>query len=281
MNLLQHLNLQKDDLIPTKMVMHAANNKTINILGAVVVRLKTLSKNTTETRQMIYITTDTEKMFTSKEACVALGMIPKAFPAATQTEIKATTESSSLTQQTNPGTCDCPIRCQPPPLPAKLPCAPTPGNRQALEQHIKDYYRSSAFNTCPHMSGPPMNLMISDDAKPIAYHKPIPVPIYWRDEVKAGLDQDVKLGVIKPVPIGEPVSWCHRMIVCPKKTGKPRKTVDLQALNTYARRETHHTQSPFHRARSVPPYTKKTVLDAWNGYHSVPIKQEDSRRIGI
>ena len=120
-----------------------------------------------------------------------------------------------------------------------------------------------------------MNLMISDDAKPIAYHTPIPVPIYWRDEVKAGLDQDVKLGVIEPVPIGEPVSWCHRMIVCPKKTGKPRRTVDLQALNTYARRETHHTQSPFHQARSVPPYTKKTVLDAWNGYHSVPIKQED------
>ena len=101
MNLLQHLNLQKDDLIPTKMVMHAANNKTINILGAVVVRLKTLSKNATETRQMIYITTDTE-MFISREACVALGIIPKTFPAATQIEIRATTESSSLTQQTNP-----------------------------------------------------------------------------------------------------------------------------------------------------------------------------------
>ena len=117
MNLLQHLNLQKDDLTPTKMVMHAANNKTINILGAVV-RLKTLSKDATETN----IATDTEKMFISREACVALGIIPKASPAETQTEIRATTESSSLTQQTNNGTCDCPIRCQLPPLPAKLPC---------------------------------------------------------------------------------------------------------------------------------------------------------------
>ena len=39
-NLLQHLNLKVNDLIPTKMVMNAANNKVINILGAVVVRLR-------------------------------------------------------------------------------------------------------------------------------------------------------------------------------------------------------------------------------------------------
>ena len=44
------------------------------------------------------------------------------------------------------------------------------------------------------MSGPPMGLMISD-AKPVAYHAPIPVPVHWQEQVKAGLDQDVQLGV--------------------------------------------------------------------------------------
>ncbi|RLC10820.1 MAG: hypothetical protein DRI57_19865, partial [Deltaproteobacteria bacterium] len=39
--------------------------------------------------------------------------------------------------------------------------------------------------------------------------------------------------------------------------------------------EKHHTQSPFHQARSVPPGTLKTVFDAWNGYHSVPLREED------
>ena len=93
--------------------------------------------------------------------------------------------------------------------------------------------------------------------------------------MKAGLDRDVRLGVIEPVPIGEPVTWCHRMVICAKKNGKPRRTIDFQALNIHATRETHHTQSPFHQARSVPHGKKKTVFDAWNGYHSVPLHPED------
>jgi hypothetical protein len=39
----------------------------------------------------------------------------------------------------------------------------------------------------------------------------------------------------------------------------------------HATRKTHHTQSPFHQARSIPSNTKKTIFDAWNGYHSVPL----------
>ena len=125
------------------------------------------------------------------------------------------------------------------------------------------------------MDSPPMKLLVDPNAKPVAYHTPVPVPIHWRDAVKAGLDQDVRLGVIEPVPIGEPVTWCHRMVVCAKKSGQPRRTVDLQALNAHATRETHHTPSPFHQARSVPHGKTKTVFDAWNGYHSVPLCEED------
>ena len=93
--------------------------------------------------------------------------------------------------------------------------------------------------------------------------------------MKAGLDRDVRLGVIVPVPIGEPVTWCHRMVICAKKNGKPRRTIDFQPLNTHVNRETHRTQSPFHQARSVPHGKKKTVFDARNGYHSVPLHAED------
>ena len=42
-----------------------------------------------------------------------------------------------------------------------------------------------------------------------------------------------------------------------------------------ATRETHRTLSPFHQARSVPHGKKKTVFDAWNGYHSVPLHPND------
>ena len=84
-------------------------------------------------------------------------------------------------------------------------------------------------------------MMMDENATPTACHKAIPVPIHWRDQVKAALDRDVRLGVIEPVPVGEPVTWCHRMVVTAKKNGTPRRTVNLQALNRHAKRETHHT----------------------------------------
>ncbi len=65
------------------------------------------------------------------------------------------------------------------------------------------------------------------------------------------------------------------MVICAKKNGTPRRTIDFQPLNIHATRETHHTQSPFHQARSVPQGKKKTVFDAWNGYHSVPLHPDD------
>ena len=145
---------------------------------------------------------------------------------------------------------------------------------------FRHYYSSSSFNVCQHqplpkMSGPPIRLMVDPDARPVAHHTPIPVPVHWQEAVKAGLDQDVRLGILEPVPVGTPVTWCHKMVICPKKSGKPRRTVDLQALNRHATRETHHTQSPFHQARKVPPHTRKSVFDAWNGYHSIPLDNRD------
>ena len=107
------------------------------------------------------------------------------------------------------------------------------------------------------------------------YDTPIPVPLHWQSDVQTGLDHGVSLGVLEPVPVGEPVTWCHRMVICAKKNGKPRQTVDFQALNLHAKRETHHTHSPFHQASSIPGGTKTTVFDCWNGYHSVPLHPDD------
>ena len=89
---------------------------------------------------------------------------------------------------------------------------------------------------------------------------PSPVPLHWQDEVKAGLNRDVRLGVLEPVPIGEPVTWYHRKVICAKKKGSLRRTNDFQPLNLHATRETHHTQSPFHQARAVPQGKKKLSL---------------------
>ena len=192
----------------------------------------------------------------------------------------ASASSSGESSTSRLDKCKCPERSLPPPIPIVIPFPATAANVNNLKQWLLSHYAASTFNTCPHsqlplMTGPPLALMVDPEATPVAIHSPIPVPIHWQDEVKAGLDRDVSLGVIEPVPVGEPVTWCHRMVVCKKKNGQPRRTVDLQALNVHCKRETHHTPSPFHQAMSVPSGKKKSVFDAWNGYHSVPIRECD------
>ena len=113
------------------------------------------------------------------------------------------------------------------------------------------------------------------ELKPVAFHKAAPIPLHWQDKVISDLKRDEALGVIERVPIGEPVGWCHRMVVTRKQDGTPRRTVDLSPLNKHCKRETHNSESPFHLARRVPRDTWKTVTDAWNGYHSVPLRETD------
>ena len=164
-------------------------------------------------------------------------------------------------------------------MPTSLPFPGTEENRHRLERYLLDHYAASSFNVCEHqplpmMSGPPLSLTINPNATLQPHHTPIAVPVHWQDEVKAGLDRDVRLGVLEKVPLGTPVTWCHRMVICTKKDGSLRQTINFQPLNQHSTRETHHCPSPFHQARAIPRLTKKTVFDAWNGYHSVALDEQ-------
>ncbi len=66
----------------------------------------------------------------------------------------------------------------------------------------------------------------------------------------------VEIRAAGKVPLGTPVTWCPRMVICTKKNGSLRRTINFQPLN-----------------RAVPRLTKKTVFDAWNGYHSVALEE--------
>ena len=83
------------------------------------------------------------------------------------------------------------------------------------------------------------------------------------------------MGVLERVPHGEPTAWCFRMVMTRKDDGSPRRTVDISPMNKFCERELHTSRSPFVLARSVPENSLKTVFDAWNGFHSVPIRKED------
>ncbi len=60
-----------------------------------------------------------------------------------------------------------------------------------------------------------------------------------------------------------------------KKTGEPRRVVDLRSVNEATVRQTHYTEPPFQQAMGVEPGTWRFTSDAWNGYHSVPLDERD------
>ena len=68
------------------------------------------------------------------------------------------------------------------------------------------------------MTGEPLNMTFKEDAKPTAVHTPIPTPHHFRKDIKEGLDADIALGVIEPMPQGVPTTWCSRMVVVQKRT---------------------------------------------------------------
>ena len=292
-NFLQKLGLATSDLIPVTTKMRSASNEDIGILGALLLHLSAIDAHgrPLSSNQMTYIMNRPGTFFLSREACTDLGIISKKFPTIGESSTYSGLSSNATssiphgdTQRTTSSDnlmapCGCPYRTAPPPLPC-LPFPATDSNRSRLEEYLLNYYKASTFNTCPHqplphMSGPPMKLMVDPEATPVAHNSPIPVPIHFMEPVKADLDMDVRLEVLEPVPTGTPTKWCHKMVLGVKKDGTPRRTVDFQALNKHACRETNHTPSPFHLARSIPHHVKKSTCDAWNGYHGVRLVDED------
>ena len=296
LSLIHQMGLTKSELIPLAHGVSTANNAGLKLLGGAFMEFTALDQQTRtrRTKQLCYVAEDIKGIYLSKSACVDLGVIQKEFP-----KIGAV-EDSSLNSNTNESfminknktsylssyyktdrECKCPERTLPPPPPEKLPFPATNANREKLKQWILDRYAASAFNQCEHqqlplMKGsPPIKLHIDPKAQPVAIHKARPVPIHWRDQVLAELERDVRIGVLECVPIVEPTNWCSPMVICPKANGSPRRTVDLQALNKVAVRQTHLAEPPFQQALAVPKQKTKTIVDAWQGYHSVPLTEED------
>ena len=296
------MGLGRKHIIPVGMTIKAANTGGLKLLGGVLVRIsgKDQQGNERVTRQLAYVAEEVNRVFLSRQASEDLGIIDKTFPTIGAYGIESDDATKEVEEDVvrndvfingiknfkaceglDNGQCSCPKRELPPPAPESCPFPPNPENLERLEGWIRDKYRASTFNTCncqplPLMQdSPPLELFIDPSAKPVACHKPAQVPIHFKERVEADLWRDVRLGVLEEVPPNTPTTWCSRMCIQVKKNGKPRRTIDLQALNKHAVRQTHAGETPFHIASDVPPNTYRTTTDAWNGYHSVPIKEED------
>ena len=177
--------------------------------------------------------------------------------------------------------CGCPVR-ERAPDPPPLPLDPVPENINKLKDFLLDYYRKSTFNLCPHqelpkVEGPPLKFILKENAIPKAVFTPATVPVHWQEAVKAQLDRDVEMGVLERVPPNEPTEWQHRMVVVRKTNGSPRRTVDMKSLNEASIRQSHPQLPPYQKAMLVPENTYKTVTDAWEGFHGIPLEHNSKK----
>ena len=250
-------------LVKTKHKIIGITDTPLHIMGTLFLCISYGNKSS---NQMVYISKNCRGFYLSQTAMKDLGIVDGSFPDSRSAATKS------------PDECHCPTRTKTPDRPEQIPFKPTDENVPKLKKWLLDAFASSAFNQCPHqelpqMTGEPIRLHLKDDAVPYAAHTPIPVPHHWKSQVKKDLERDERLGIIEKVPQGATTKWCARMVVTPKKSGEPRRTVDLQKLNNATLRETHHTPSPFNIVSTVPVKTRKSVLDAWNGYHSLPLHE--------
>ena len=270
-DIMQKLGIKQRHLIPTCHRIIGITDTRLKILGVVMLQIEL---NGNLTRQMVYISSNSSGLYLSETALKELGVIDKGFPNSTPTNCSATKPDDEKGDS-----CKCIPRVDAPERPSEIPFPPTEENVEKLRSWLIDVFSASAFNTCTHqhlkeMTGAPMRIVFKEDYEEHRVHTPIEVPHYWKYKVKEDLDMDVRLGIIEPVPQGTPTTWCTRMVVTAKKNGNPRRTVDLQKLKEATLRETHFTRTPFSIVSVTPSDSFKTVLDAWNGYHSLPLSEE-------
>ena len=96
---IKRLGIQKKNLIQATVKMSSANETSLQILGAAILRFTGMRPDgkCCQTRQIVCVTDSTDKISLSREGCVALGLISKDFP--TIGEVK----SIAATKE-----CDCP-----------------------------------------------------------------------------------------------------------------------------------------------------------------------------
>lgn len=279
-------------------VFGASRGGEIQILGGLFLEVRPpgpLNPSLPRTVRLFYVADNVSRTYLSLATLKALRVVDSDFPmirsilpgvevaSSGPEEMELPKCSNSGVVQPGEKPCTCPQRELPPSGPVELPFPATEENLPKLKQFLIDRYASSTFNLCEHqplplMSGsPPLQLHVDTAARPTAVHTPAVVPLYWQEAVKAGLDRDVRLGVIERVPLNTPVKWQSRMVVVAKQNGSPRRTVDYQAVNDCSPRQTHHTSSPWHLVSSIPEGKRKSTFDNWHGYHSLELASEEDR----
>ena len=261
--ILTKLGLKVAHLKAPKRRIATATGGKINCIGKFQT---TMTIGNRSTIQEIFVCKNIQRLYLSREGCIALGIVHEKFPQ----PLDYTPPPESLPHIPTKPTC--------------LPYPPTEENIPKLAKWLLKAFRLSAFNNnknepFPAMKGvPKAHIHLPPKAKPYFRATPNQIPHFWRNATKDLIDQFVKRGIIRKSPIGRPTLWCFPMVITPKKsntaTPKLRMTVDFQHLNSQCIRELHHVEPPFKLASQIPRNTYKTILDAVDGYQAIELDEE-------
>ena len=264
--LLKLLGIKLNHLKPTSKRISTATGGRINCRGWFPTQITLNGRKTIEN---IYVCSNIERVYLSKNGCINLGIVHKGFPNPLES-IDSLTLDTSIPDPSK----DLP----------KLPFAPTPENIPLLKDYLLKTFSKTAFNNdksrvFPKMTGvPKAHIHLPQNAKPYCRTTPNQIPHYWTDGVKNLLDEFKNRGMIEKTPIGVATPWCSPMVITPKKSNSPepklRMTIDFQHLNSQCLRELHHVESPFRLASQIPKGTYKTILDAVDGYQAIELDDE-------
>ena len=279
-------------VVKTEASCEMANGSYETVKEGTWLKLTTNSEGKTRsTTQLVYLVERDTTFYISYEAATELGVLERTWGAdgrhaGSQTVAAINSNDDKLLDCRCDGKNRCRIRTKPDDHVIADPgCPLTMENVDRIRQHILDTFSSSTFNQCenqplPMMKGPPVRITLKDGATPV-FQKSGSVPAHMEEKAKENLDRDERLGVIKKLDPNTPTEWCARLVWATKPNGDLRRTIDLTGLNKASKRQLHMTTTPFQQASKVPEGTLKTVMDAWNGYHSVPVHEDDRKYLNF
>ena len=276
-------------------------------------------RNRAESWERVYASPDLDMSLISKDCMVRLGILdPKLFITEKEAQsfqintVEENDEKKSICERTwtkkPDGTvvCKCPKRVKPAPFVRKYFEDAFDEVDQAVKAkggNLSDYlmlllrreFNSSAMNVCqtqilPMMQVPEMTVELKNEHKAMKAKRTTRVmatPLALKDQTKKDLDNAVRMGILENVSSKNNHDlWLAPMIVVPKKDNTPRRVIDFSLLNRFCKRSAEASLDTNRMATAVPvPEPGKEIffscLDAWNGYHSIPLAEEAKKYFGF
>ena len=223
-----------DNLLPSSVILKAANGTEMHPVGKLPITLKLGSK---EFPDELHIYPNVCGVLISWKACKGLGILPDCYPHPPVNIINVNEAAPLLTKDS-----------------------------------IITEFPTVFDGLIRAMDGEEFHIHLSSDAKPFCVTSPRSIPFAYRDKLAAELKLLEQQHIIAPVT--EPTDWCAPIVVTPKKNSDSiRMCVDLSHLNRYVKRERYQSPCPAEAVADIAASKAKyfTILDARKGYHQCPL----------